>query len=663
MHRFHFHKAASLLLTVCIVISMTAVFTVDSAAAPALPAANTETRHAADCTQLSGDALAYYTGSYTYENLMALSGASNVSTSAAAKQNNALYTALQKLMTDTHTFQTSYSGTGAGSLAYYWQRTDAQAGQGGSFVLVYCDKVVSINSTSSFNREHVWPKSNASFNQSNGGSDLHHLRPADPQINSTRGNKAFGNVRANGGSYTTGSCYWTNSTYFEPKDNIKGDVARILLYVYVRWGENNIYSDTSNGDRIIESLDTLLEWIALDPVDTWEMKRNDLIEDVQGNRNVFIDYPELAWKMFGRSIPDGLTTPSSSTACKHNWQVDSETAPTCTKSGAIYYSCTLCGDQKTETVPALGHDYTVESEVPATCLDGGSVTYICSRCGAHNTEETVPLGHTDGNGDGFCDRCGEEMPVVTDFTQTTALLGGMHLMIYHPASNQFITSTASGNKLEGVEAGEESGEIHAPEDAAVFVVEETDGAFLLRCGGQYLTSGQTGNALFMQDAPDDYSLWTVSADEQDDFVYLNSVNAHYRTGDTQSLEYYGGAFTTYGLKENSAYQYELYAVPGHIWDEGVITHEPTQTEAGVKTCTCTLCGETKEVSIPALSAYLKGDVDLDGSVTIVDVSVLLNALSGGADIDLHTMDLNENNVVGIPDVTCLLNILAANAGQ
>ena len=91
-----------------------------------------------------------------------------------------------------------------------------------------------------------------------------------------------------------------------------GDVARILLYVYCCWGQPNLYSDlssdllpaqekdsTDNGKKAVESLDTLLSWCESDPVDTWEMRRNDLIESIQGNRNVFIDYPELAEYIWG----------------------------------------------------------------------------------------------------------------------------------------------------------------------------------------------------------------------------------------------------------------------------------------------------------------------------------------------------------------------------
>ena len=62
--------------------------------------------------------------------------------------------------------------------------------------------------------------------------------------------------------------------------------------------------------KVIENLDTLLAWCEMDPVDTWEMGRNDAVERIQGNRNVFIDYPEYAWLLFGKEIPTDMVTPS-----------------------------------------------------------------------------------------------------------------------------------------------------------------------------------------------------------------------------------------------------------------------------------------------------------------------------------------------------------------
>lgn len=162
-----------------------------------------------------------------------------------------------------------------------------------------------------WNREHVWPQSLGTFTTANCGSDLHHVRPADPKINSTRCNLPYGNVRGSG-SYKTAKTssgivggYYTSS-YFEPQANVKGDIARILLYDYVRWGENNLTD-------VVQSIDVLLSWCQSDPVDAWEMGRNDSVQGIQGNRNVFIDYPEYSWLIFGKSVPSGMTTPSGKT--------------------------------------------------------------------------------------------------------------------------------------------------------------------------------------------------------------------------------------------------------------------------------------------------------------------------------------------------------------
>ena len=66
---------------------------------------------------------------------------------------------------------------------------------------------------------------------------------------------------------------------------------------------------TNTDGRVITDLDTLLTWCEDDPVDTWEMKRNDLAQLQQENRNVFIDYPELSWKLFSREVPSGMQMP------------------------------------------------------------------------------------------------------------------------------------------------------------------------------------------------------------------------------------------------------------------------------------------------------------------------------------------------------------------
>ncbi|MGM9553574.1 MAG: S-layer homology domain-containing protein [Faecousia sp.] len=277
------------------------------------------------CTALSAQAEAYYTDAYTYEQMKELDGAQNTTDSYAATQNNPLYQTLYTLMSSTQTEYYSYS-----SLSKDFAYTDTQNGvYDGTMSCLWAGRTAVWNGNY-FNREHVWPKSRASFYQINGGADRHHLRPVSATINqdshinrpygtATGGTLAYDEVGNLGGRYT--------AAYFEPNDNVKGDTARILLYIYVRWQQPNLYSDVKkenlpaldsddvnnggdNGLKVIESLDTLLAWCELDPVDTWEMGRNDAIERIQGNRNVFIDYPELAWLLFGKAIPTDMTTPS-----------------------------------------------------------------------------------------------------------------------------------------------------------------------------------------------------------------------------------------------------------------------------------------------------------------------------------------------------------------
>lgn len=150
-----------------------------------------------------------------------------------------------------------------------------------------------------WNREHVWAQSRGGFTTSAGpGTDLHHLRPEDVTVNSTRGNKDFDN----GGSAVSGctDC-WTDGDSFEPRDAVKGDVARMLFYMAIRYegadGFNDLEMSSTVGSSSsqIGDLETLLAWNSADPVDAFELRRNDRIYTRwQGNRNPFIDHPEWA---------------------------------------------------------------------------------------------------------------------------------------------------------------------------------------------------------------------------------------------------------------------------------------------------------------------------------------------------------------------------------
>ncbi len=344
---------------------------------------NTGTRHEL-CEALSADAEKYYTGSNTWENLSALEGIETDNSVKACGSD--LFNALHNLMWNTLTNTVSYK-----SLTSYWSETDRSGGSSDAS-LIYADAI-----SSSYNREHVWPKSHGNFYESGAGSDLHHLRPSDSTINSTRGHWTFGNAKQLCTSYNTKeyggrTVLWYNSSYsgndclglVEIKDDVKGDVARILLYVYVTYGkatgENlNLFTKTAasgsgnnanTGDKIIYDLDTLLEWCEIDPVDTWEMSRNDCCAAVQGNRNVFIDYPEFAWLLFGQDVPD-MDTPSG---MAHEMQGGSSF--TVTAASADESMGTVTGSGRSFTaVPAEGYyvsGYTLEPEDAATVTQNGN---------------------------------------------------------------------------------------------------------------------------------------------------------------------------------------------------------------------------------------------------------------------------------------------------
>ncbi|WP_425434423.1 endonuclease I family protein [Lentzea fradiae] len=149
-----------------------------------------------------------------------------------------------------------------------------------------------------WNREHVWAKSHGDFGTSTGpGTDIHHLRPTDVSVNSARGNLDFDNggspVAEAPGNYADGDS-------FEPRDAVKGDVARMIFYMAVRYEGNDGYvnleinNSVSNGSApYMGKLSVLKQWHQQDPPDAFEKRRNQVIFDsYQHNRNPFIDHPE-----------------------------------------------------------------------------------------------------------------------------------------------------------------------------------------------------------------------------------------------------------------------------------------------------------------------------------------------------------------------------------
>ena len=251
---------------------------------------------------------------------------------------NALLGQIHDLITTTHERYTSYADCktygpttdpgldGTGALEFYTHETLASFVDGN-------------NSPGMWNREHVWaqslskqPSGGQLWGTNGGGSDLHHLRPSEVKLNAARGNYRYGEVKNGSATYsktTTGADSLVggyigtsengSGTAFEPLENVKGDVARIVMYVYTHYNTYQNVGGKTNGSadnmgyfgtlkltQIIsantesEAIELLLAWNKSDPVDRIERTRNEEAYKLQKNRNAFIDHPEYADAIWGK---------------------------------------------------------------------------------------------------------------------------------------------------------------------------------------------------------------------------------------------------------------------------------------------------------------------------------------------------------------------------
>ncbi len=312
------------------------------------------------CTFLSPNAQDFYAQSsqYSYSSLSQKSG----DTQSDAPKSD-IYKALQSMMKAEHFYETSYDATK--SLFCY---TDCVGNNYAKISSFYSGKELTGKWDGTWNREHTWPNSKGNGNAEN---DIMMLRPTWVQENSSRGNTAYGQ----------------SSGYYDPNGegaNLRGDCARIVLYVYVRWGNTSNMWDRSG---VMESLSVLLKWMQEDPVDTWEMGRNDAVESITGTRNVFVDYPEYAFLLFNQSIPSTMTTPSG-IAKSGTTTGGGTTTPDGGNGGG---TATPDPDEEQTPKDECEHSYGKWFVLkPATETEEGEQEHFCDKCGK-SEKEVIPM--------------------------------------------------------------------------------------------------------------------------------------------------------------------------------------------------------------------------------------------------------------------------------
>ena len=266
-----------------------------------------------------------------------------------------------------------------------------------------------------YNREHSIPKS---WIKGSDYSDVHIVVPSDGFINGKRSNYPFGEVGSS--SYVSdnsfskvGSCKTSgySGTVFEPNDEYKGDFARIYFYAATRYC--NAISSWDNSENIFTTSfphltswhkAMLLRWHQLDPVSQKEIDRNDAVyASKQGNRNPFVDYPELVDLIFGSK---------TTTAFDPDGEVATPTITTPTDGATLSWSGVYVGSSSTQTLAVKGSNLTqnislnitgtnsqyfklsASSLTSASVMDGTSVaiTYAPTVEGSHKATLVIAGG-------------------------------------------------------------------------------------------------------------------------------------------------------------------------------------------------------------------------------------------------------------------------------
>ncbi len=194
-----------------------------------------------------------------------------------------LYQVLSDFTTDKHVNRLEYPDRHD-----YLYDADADLDDPSMVVLMYSGEIRpddeyqlgDLSEGETYNTEHIYPQSK--LNNDEAANDMHHMRVADVNINSERLNYPF--------TDGSGDYKLIDGDKWYPGDDWRGDVARMVMYVNLRYGDS--FDE-------VGSLALFLEWNVEDPVSAFEIQRNNVIEGAQGNRNPFIDNPYLATLIWG----------------------------------------------------------------------------------------------------------------------------------------------------------------------------------------------------------------------------------------------------------------------------------------------------------------------------------------------------------------------------
>lgn len=215
-----------------------------------------------------------------------------------------------------------------------FEKTDIRVINGRScWYDMYSNNIVWLPAHDALNIEHSVPNSwwGGQSGSKEAYADLMHLYPSDQNANNQKKNNPIGEVENprlhDNGLTKIGTpkqgLGGGAATVFEPADEFKGDFARAYFYIFTSYAGIDWTKGDKNGVRyMLDTNDRLLPWAAemllrwneADPVDDRELTRNEEIYKLQGNRNPFIDYPQLANYIWGEKAQSTFSLSGESPA-------------------------------------------------------------------------------------------------------------------------------------------------------------------------------------------------------------------------------------------------------------------------------------------------------------------------------------------------------------
>lgn len=645
-------------------------------------------------TFMSPMAEAWYSKNNTdYEELSALNGGNGT----GGVTSSALYNELQDLMVSNHTHVTSYNETK--NLFCY---TDCE-NSGGKISSFYSGKAIGPTWDGGWNREHTWPNSKG---EGNGENDIMMLRPTSTSENSGRGNKAYGE---------SSGCYNPNAES-GGKHDLRGDVARIMLYQHVRWSQSKLWGTSG----VMESLTVLLKWVTEDPVDTWELGRNDAVQAITGTRNVFVDYPELIFNLFGADIPEDYQSPSGEGAA-------GAYAITATVNDSAYGSVTVSGRNVTAspksgyavggytilsgdaTVTRNGNvfavnatsdveiriDFVPRQQVSLTLMDGTSLydtltAYSGDAVTLPAFEGEIAEGHTFV---GWVETAVEETTAAptyyaagsaytvgvsttlyalfsrTDMDGTELsnvfepysgpLTAGDYLIVYN--GKAMVGTVTDKTRLDVAEVMVQNGNIILPAENAVWHIAQSGSDWTIQnlSAGTY-AAGTTvkSNQLTLNAAVSDLTKWTVEV-KSTGYEFTNVGRVALGSTYTPLLRYNATVdnFSCYAKNTNVGGPNKLYKRAGgttyYFTQAGEVCDHVYDDEYDPD---CNACGAVREV--PEKPQYTVGDLNGDGKVNNRDLALLQRYLNGWEVTVVEVaMDINTDGKVNNRDLAAMQRLL------